>query len=471
MEEINRLYETNFDNYILKQYPSKLTNDEYNVEIHTYSIWKRLDLTHLDVYTIDPVGCEDADDGFSIYKKNDKYFIAIHIADPTEYINIKSDLWEKIIQQSISHYPSNRKPIHLLPKNILQLSSLVENECGNIKNAISIITEVDKNFKPIKQIEYFFSKIMVKKENNLTYKDASLLYKINMDLYNVFLFSEQLKKIREIKTKAVVLNEISNSQPIYDDNNNYIFYKDSKDEILMKQMIAELAIFVNSFIGEYLKYNFSGKGIFRTCNASGLIQTLDNDISGIDLMNKIILNGISADYLSNVLSHDLIGMPEYSHFTSPMRRACDCICHYLLKYNYLKQFDKNIPLPFDNTFLDNASYISNYTLKNSKKRQYNDTKFRLIQCMDNMLHTTHTSIDLEYIILSNTGLFINIIIQKIENHSVQLSYTLRIKNLCKDEEHLNKKKYITITKVNCKEQYDQECIPELDSEIIKYFNS
>jgi hypothetical protein len=34
----------------------------------------------------------------------------------------------------------------------------------------------------------------------------------------------------------------------------------------MKQMIAEFAIFANSFVGEYLKINLN-TGIFRTCNA------------------------------------------------------------------------------------------------------------------------------------------------------------------------------------------------------------
>ena len=34
------------------------------------------------------------------------------------------------------------------------------------------------------------------------------------------------------------------------------------------------------------------------------------------MIQQIITNGISADYLSNVKSHDLVGMPEYCN-TSP----------------------------------------------------------------------------------------------------------------------------------------------------------
>ena len=31
------------------------------------------------VYTIDPKGCQDVDDGFSVYFENDKLFLSIHI--------------------------------------------------------------------------------------------------------------------------------------------------------------------------------------------------------------------------------------------------------------------------------------------------------------------------------------------------------------------------------------------------------
>ena len=82
-------------------------------------------------------GCEDADDAFSIYVENEKLYLAIHIADPTEYINIKSDLWKDIVDRVVTRYPSNRKPVHMMPEKIMAKASLMDNEYGNIKMAIT----------------------------------------------------------------------------------------------------------------------------------------------------------------------------------------------------------------------------------------------------------------------------------------------------------------------------------------------
>ena len=38
-----------------------------------------------------------------------------------------------------------------------------------------------------------------------------------------------------------------------------------------------------------------------------------------------------------MLFNDLVSMPEYAHFTSPIRRMSDCVCHYLLKFIYLRK--------------------------------------------------------------------------------------------------------------------------------------
>src|SRR6056300_671069 len=140
----NYFYELIFSEHILTlygKYRIKCIDEElytnYN-KIHKYSIKDRIDLTYLETYTIDTEGCEDADDAFSIFYENNKLFLAIHIADPTEYIDIESNLWKDIQEKIISKYPSNRKPIHMMPEFILNLSSLKVNELGNIKLAITI---------------------------------------------------------------------------------------------------------------------------------------------------------------------------------------------------------------------------------------------------------------------------------------------------------------------------------------------
>ena len=46
-----------------------------------------------NVYSIDPVQCEDADDAFSILESEDgNITLVIHIADPTDFISLDSEL-------------------------------------------------------------------------------------------------------------------------------------------------------------------------------------------------------------------------------------------------------------------------------------------------------------------------------------------------------------------------------------------
>ena len=178
----NEHYEYMYTKHIEKLYGDRRQelHDEIlinsNLLPHIYNINDddRIDLTGIETYTIDPVGCEDADDAFSIYYEEQKLFLAIHIADPTEYINIKSELWYDIEKRIITKYPSNRPPIHMMPQEIMERSSLMVNKFGSIKNAITILTEIDTTtFLPIGTIQLLFTKVKLKKENSLNYLDAS----------------------------------------------------------------------------------------------------------------------------------------------------------------------------------------------------------------------------------------------------------------------------------------------------------
>lgn len=464
--ETNIDYEINYTAFIESLYRprNEITENllDNNKIPHEYSVLERIDLTDLDVFSIDPEGCEDADDAFSVYKKNNITYLAIHIADPTEYINLNSNLWNYIVDRVITHYPSNRQPIHMIPNKIMEKSSLLVNNEGNIKNAITILMDInDINYQP-GNIQLLFTKIKVNKENALSYKSACEQIYSNESIYIGLKISNALQVLRGEKTIGIKLNEVSQSYPVYINGIPYI-YKSDNYEIQMKQMIAEFAILANSFVGEYLKLNLDGKGIFRTCEAKELLANNYN-LTGTELLNEIITNGIKAEYLSQNNSHDLVGMPEYSHFTSPIRRLSDCICHYLLKYIYLRKNNNNLIIPFSNDDLNILSNKCLYTSKNMKKIQYKDIKFRLIHTMHNML-LTRENITLTYFITSYSGLFLNIIICKIDDHDVHISYTIRTRRF---NGEINNSHYsVKITRVNCLQTYDEGSIPELERRILE----
>lgn len=430
-----------------------------------YRVAERIDMTMYKTYSIDPDGCEDADDAFSIYEEDGKLFLAIHIADPTEYINPNSELWRDIETRVVTRYPSNNRPIHMIPDEIMEKASLMVNKHGCIKLAITVLTEINNiTYEPIGGIKLLFTKVKVTRENALSYKHAGNNADYIDTLQNGLRISDALYKIRSGKTKGTVLNEVSTAFPRYDDKRLYL-YSDTKEEISMKQMIAEYAIFANTFVGEYLKINFEGRGIYRICNASEWLSTVYSDITGPELLNEIIVNGIKAEYISTVKPHDLVGAAEYTHFTSPIRRLSDCVCHYLLKYIHLKTGNPTLPVPFSNDQLRKYSDDCLKTTKRMKNIQYRDTKFRLIETMRDMLLSNET-IDIQYYVSSYTGRFLNIIINKINEHTVYLSYTLRICDL-QVEYVLREEKHMTIKEANLIGKFDEGGLPEIDALFIK----
>jgi len=94
-----------------------------------------------------------------------------------------------------------------------------------------------------------------------------------------------------------------------------------------------------------------------------------------------------------------------------------------------------------------------------------DIKFRLLQVMDNMIFKNR-KIDIEYYVTSYSGLFLNIIIDKIDDFRVHMSYTLRVRDYAK-EINSKERKQVNITQVNCFTVYDENTIPELDRKILE----
>ena len=224
----------------------------------------------------------------------------------------------------------------------------------------------------------------------------------------------------------------------------------------------EFAIFANTYIGEFLRLQLDGHGIYRTCDAREMVGEEFDKLNGNDILEHIITKGIRADYMNVVSSHDLVGSKEYTHFTSPIRRASDCICHYLLKYLKIKSNEnREINTPFENKELIELSENCLSKTREIKKIQYTDIKFRLIQVMYNIVKLKG-EVHICYYITGYMNGFINIIINKIDEHDVYLSYSLK-RSYYNEEIDSAKKKNIIIREINCREKFDEGSLPELDN--------
>ena len=110
----------------------------------------------------------------------------------------------------------------------------------------------------------------------------------------------------------------------------------------------------------------------------------------------------------------------YTHFTSPIRRFSDCLCHFLLKYIYLKKIGnnvQNVANPFTEPELKNMIKEVHIKTKQNKKISYLDQKFRKIQAMFCLLQNIHQKqnkyIIAECEIVSYKSGFVNILITHI----------------------------------------------------------
>lgn len=375
----------------------------------------RLDLTNEKIYVIDPPNCEDADDAFTIIDN----YLWVFIADPTNEFVIGDNIYKHILEQGTTKYSMFKRPEHLFPENIVRLCSL---DCG-VKNAVGVKMKLENNNIVDSEIHL----VKIKIENHSTY------YNIEEDdiIRRGIEISNNLFNKRTGKGK--LLNDYQVNLPINEDG-KWKFKKDSEYVSSLKHMIAEFAIKCNQIVSEKLKINLN-----RICNS---VNTNNPE----DMIFDIIKNGVKAEYKLSDEKHLLIDDKTYTHFTSPLRRANDCLVHFLLKGNEI-----------DLKEIENVTTHINNIVRKDKKKQYEEIKKCSILAMKEMLN--EGDLDVKIKILSYSGLFLNMIICKVNEYRTQISVSLRRRNYVLNDREFN----IKVSEINVDEKYDNKIFPELES--------
>lgn len=414
----------------------------------------RVDLTHLNIYTIDPPLSTDADDGFSIEYElgTDIFYLYVHIADPTTYFTPTSPIFNDVLYNCVTQYPSMMEPCHMFSKDIVNKCTLM----NGIKTAISVVFKFDKDVCIGRRL--MFSRIYCAPKYRFTYSESTKYMESDRTIREALRFSKVLAKERNNRYKG--LGETIYSEPHYDsENDNFILTKATSDEAIMKKMIADLAIASNTYVANFINDANPNYVFTRNCEDNGIVNTS----SPREIMAEIIRNGIRASYDAEKISHKIVGSNLYSHFTSPLRRVSDVIVHFILKDLTLGRDS------FSKSQLDTFAKMTTKKTREIKSLQLLDKKYRYYQCMQHLI-SYDNYVKLKYRFMKYSGMFVNIMIEKINEHNVQISYCLKVKPI--NYKGINFKENTThdviITEIYLPtSKYDSGVLPQLESLFIR----
>lgn len=320
----------------------------------------RVDLTHLDFCTIDPVTAKDFDD--AIYFDREAYTLYVAIADVSHYVPYFTNIDKEAKKRGFTTYLPH-KSFPMLPRE------LSENICSLKPNVdrLAFVAKIalDRNtLKPLKE-EFFEAIIHSKHRFNYENIDTILENPINdldgivaqiltwlipLQKITVKLRNERLKNgfdFRSEETRLsinaehlLVSTQIETGTPSHSlieecmllanqasakrftGEGDSIFRIHEPPQLSkMEALLAELAA-IGLYVEEYEDSPTLIRAIQKEAEKMGLASEVDS---------MVIKSLRRASYAATNIGHFGLGFSHYSHFTSPIRRYADLILHRLIK--------------------------------------------------------------------------------------------------------------------------------------------
>lgn len=413
----------------------------------------RKDYTKLFTVTIDGETAKDYDDALSIKVNKKTTKLYVHIADVSAYIEQGSDMDKEAFERGNSYYLGNRV-IPMLPEIISnKICSLQE---GVERHTLTAEMLFDSNGNMTK-FEAFRGIIKVNKR--LTYEGADKILKkkgfgqLNINLRNMMKLAETLNKKRS-SSGRLDLN-LADQEIVYDKDNvkEIRFARRLKSHML----IEECMLSANEAVSRELKeksvptlYRVHEKisdesmetlkdfmkvlGIKISGNNKDInLQEVLQKVAGKpyeQVVNLVILKSMmQAFYGPEPLGHFGLGFPDYTHFTSPIRRYPDLIVHRCLK----SFIDSSAP-PYNMHQLLEAGEKSSTMERVAQKAERDLIKIKSCRLLKNSL-----GMEFEALISGMTkyGLFVSLIEMPIEG-------MIPFKNMKDDYYNINEAEY-TVT--------------------------
>lgn len=317
----------------------------------------RLDLTGKTVITIDGEDTKDIDDAISVEKTADGYILGVHIADVSHYVKPNSLLDKEAYSRGTSVYLADRV-IPMLPVRLSNgICSLNE---GVLRLTMSAILHFDNNGNIIKAS---FHKSYIKSTARMTYENIRLLisekppslcekYSHLLPMLDV-MYELYLLLAQKTNERGTIDFNIPEAKAVFDKNGKTIDIV-KRENSFANKIIEEFMVAANNSVAKYLwennvaaiyrvhdepnkeklenTLNFIYNNGYKHCRS---LQAIMKEVSGTPqeaAFSTMLLRSMAkAKYDSRNDGHYGLMLDNYCHFTSPIRRYPDLICHRALK--------------------------------------------------------------------------------------------------------------------------------------------
>lgn len=334
-------------------------------EIDENEVLRRLDLRGEPIFTIDGADTKDIDDAVSITKTDRCYKLGVHIADVSHYVTKGSALDEEAFYRGTSIYYADRV-VPMLPKELSNGICSLNPQVDRL--AFSCLMEVSFEGK---LTSYRFEKTVIRSRVKGVYSEVNKILDGTAGDEIKAKYAGVIDRIPIMRELAAILaqNRVNRGAPEIDtsetkiitDENGVCVDVQPRKTGIAEGIIEEFMLMANNSaaslamkekipfvyrvheapttekltqLNETLTaLGINPEGIGERSSSADLARILrenrENEKAAV--INRIVLRTMmKAKYSEEPLGHYGLVMPEYSHFTSPIRRYADLSIHRIL---------------------------------------------------------------------------------------------------------------------------------------------
>lgn len=378
------------------EFPERVLNQAERVakEVSEADRDGRKDLRELMTVTIDGEDAKDLDDAISLSYEDGKYYLGVHIADVSNYVQENSALDREALERGTSVYLVDRV-IPMLP-HVLS-NGMCSLNMGEDRLALSCLMTIDQKGNVIDH-EIVESVIHVDERMNYTdvnkileEHDPALCKRYEAQVPMFHCMKELADILREKrKSRGSIDFDFPESKIELDKEGNPISIKPYERRIANK-IIEDFMLLANETVAQHF-YWMEIPFVYRTHETPDpekimklgtfirnfgyniKVKTGDNEIHPKEiqkllgkiegtpeeaLLSRLTLRSMKrASYQTECMGHFGLACPYYCHFTSPIRRYPDLQIHRIIKEQIRGRMDGKRILHYEEILPEVAKHSS-----------------------------------------------------------------------------------------------------------------